>query len=163
MSRKNAVDPQMIRSLHPYFNYSQQCQLPGTRPDFLYPMLFPPHLFYPGGQPGLQPNAVSNTSVYRRDFLHRPIPILPPLSEMSPMCSSKIELKEPKPASPVDVTKSPSTCAGSPPRSPAERSDSNNSPPLRSPGDSKESSKRIRTAFTSTQLLALEREFKMNW
>lgn len=51
---------------------------------------------------------------------------------------------------------------GSPQRMSSKSPCSRNSTPTPPPIDSKDSSKRIRTAFTSTQLLELEREFTSN-
>ncbi|XP_078041886.1 uncharacterized protein LOC144472557 [Augochlora pura] len=82
-----------------------------------------------------------------------PVPISPPAMVSLPVPGQS-------PPSPLNASASRLSDVSAPSESPSRNSTP--TPPPKSPGSVGNSSKRIRTAFTSTQLLELEREFASN-
>ncbi|EZA52113.1 hypothetical protein DMN91_011693 [Ooceraea biroi] len=82
-----------------------------------------------------------------------PVPITPPALTVLPIPGQS-------PPSPLNTSASRLSDVSAPSESPSRNSTP--TPPPKSPGSISNSSKRIRTAFTSTQLLELEREFAAN-
>ncbi|XP_066595295.1 GS homeobox 1-like [Prorops nasuta] len=94
----------------------------------------------------------------------RPVPRPAPMSVAVPMSppalTGALPISGQSPPSPLNTSASRLSDASGPNDSPSRGSTP--TPPPRSPNSMTASSKRIRTAFTSTQLLELEREFSSN-
>ncbi|XP_015432313.1 PREDICTED: GS homeobox 1-like [Dufourea novaeangliae] len=91
--------------------------------------------------------------VPRPPALPVPVPISPPALGSLPVVGQS-------PPSPLNTSTSRLSDVSAPSESPSRNSTP--TPPPKSPNSMNNSSKRIRTAFTSTQLLELEREFSSN-
>ncbi|XP_076175908.1 uncharacterized protein LOC143151047 [Ptiloglossa arizonensis] len=91
--------------------------------------------------------------VPRPPTMHVPVPISPPGLGGMPVLGQS-------PPSPLNTSASRLSDVSAPSESPSRNSTP--TPPPKSPNSMNNSSKRIRTAFTSTQLLELEREFSSN-
>ncbi|XP_020297597.1 GS homeobox 1-like [Pseudomyrmex gracilis] len=91
----------------------------------------------------------------------RPVPRPPAMPvPISPPALGVLSIPGQSPPSPLNTSTSRLSDVSAPSESPSRNSTP--TPPPKSPGSISNSSKRIRTAFTSTQLLELEREFASN-
>ncbi|XP_076276220.1 uncharacterized protein LOC143207069 [Lasioglossum baleicum] len=93
----------------------------------------------------------------------RPVPrppVMPVPVPISPPAMGTLAVPGQSPPSPLNTSTSRLSDVSAPSESPSRNSTP--TPPPKSPNSISNSSKRIRTAFTSTQLLELEREFASN-